>query len=64
MSPREFFDTCKQYWIYNGYYENEAADRAFWWDCKDSWYIDKSWNEEKKVFFEFMKMDIPEREVM
>ena len=64
MSPREFFDTCKQYWINNGYDENEAAYRALWWDCKDSWDIDKSWNEEKKVFFEFMKMDIPEREVM
>ena len=61
MSPREYFDECKQYWINNGQTEEEAAYRALWWDCKEVWDIDKSWNDEKKVFFEFMSMDIPEK---
>ena len=61
MSPREYFDQCKAFWMRNGDSEEDASYKALWWDCKEVWDIDKSWNPEKEVFFMAMSMDIPER---
>lgn len=59
MGIAKYFETCKQFWLNNGCDEREANRRALWWDCKEVWDADKSWNKEKKNFFEAMKRNIP-----
>ena len=49
---RVYFETCKTYWIRQGFSEEIATSRAFWWDCVEGWDIDKSWTDEKRKFAE------------
>ena len=47
---REYFETCKAFWIRQGNPEGVATSKAFWWDCVEVWNADNKWNEAKKAF--------------
>lgn len=60
MTAKDYFEMCKRYWIGHGHNEAESSYRALWWDCKEVWDIDNSWDDEKRNFFESMKRNITE----
>lgn len=46
----EYWETCKNYWVRTGNSEELAAAKAYWYDCREVWDFDHSWNDAKREF--------------
>jgi len=47
----EYWKTCKEWWMnWKGDSEQDAIAKAYWYDCRETWDMDNSWNEAKRDF--------------
>lgn len=45
-----YFKLCKDYWLRSGDNETSAINKAYWYDCWETWNYDRSWNDAKEEF--------------
>lgn len=46
---RQYFETCRAYWLRQGDRPAVATCKAFWWDCVEIWNM-SGWNPAKESF--------------
>ena len=46
----DYFNSCVDFWVRQGFSKGVATVRALWWDCVEIWNFDESWNDEKIEF--------------